>query len=174
MALTLVVEDGTGLSTANVYDDEADTETYLTDEEGLTAFAALATTELKKRCLLRMTRLVERLVTDRVNGVPLQSDQTMLFPRYGAFSTRINFESDERPLDYRHGIMVFADHEAQALQQGRRVSLLDRRNNFFQVRDGKGILQRNRNHQLLVWDRYPDAWDLISTAYPPGLRQLRA
>jgi len=171
MALTIVQEDGTGLSTANAYSSVAETESFLTDM-GLSAYVS-ASASAKIRFLIEATGLIDQRCEYQVNGSPVATDQALLFPRYNATDSRLRyFESDELPAPYVEAVMLMAERLAEAAAAGVRVSLLPRSSRVAsESSDGHAISYRPSEG---FWELYPEVWDRASRAFPPGLRSLRA
>lgn len=171
MAITLVVEDGTGVVGANAYDDAATAETWLTDE-GYTAFAATSANQV--RLLTSATRAIEQQIVHSVTGWPLREDQGLLYPRSATEDARgRTLESDERPLGLRHGIFLLAELMAAAEAKGSRLQFSDPRGYLSGVGSGssRADFRRERNFS----DLYPDAWRMVSESLPVGgLRLARA
>jgi len=79
MALTLVKEDGTGLSTANSYANEADGDSYHDGHLYATDWTA-ATSGNKEAALVMATRLLDQHFT--FEGKAISLEQALEFPRY--------------------------------------------------------------------------------------------
>jgi len=93
MAITLVVEDGTGLATANAYISVAYADAYHLDRfnEGWAG-----TTEKKESAILRATEYIDRVYL--FQGSPINGDQALLFPRVGIVTDDyVSIESDVVP-----------------------------------------------------------------------------
>lgn len=82
--MALVVEDGTGLSTADSYCSLASALAYHA-KFGNTAWAALASDAVREVLLLKATRYVDTLYALRVPGNRLTTTQALLFPRYAIY-----------------------------------------------------------------------------------------
>lgn len=80
--MAFVVEDGTGLSTANAYVSVADATTYLTDRDGAAWIAA--TTAVKQAAICEATTYLDSHYT-YANGMRKTSTQALMWPRSGAF-----------------------------------------------------------------------------------------
>lgn len=164
--MALVVEDGTGLSGAQVYDTIADCASYLT-ARGLTAFDSLATDALKETALLLATEVAEGWVRGRVDGVRRISTQALIYPRRGSsLRDGTHLDADDLPTLYRRGIFELAE-----VQAGDGIILDDgtgqlTRENF----DGHEIYYR-RGGGSATASRYPKAWQLISTTFNPSRRR---
>ncbi len=79
--MTLIVEDGTGLSTANVYISQADADTYHSDRNN-TAWAALSSTE-KNAALLYATQYLDANYSWR--GDVVNDNQALGMPTEGGY-----------------------------------------------------------------------------------------
>jgi len=79
MAITLVVEDGTGLATANSYIDEAYFDLFFTNIGNAEAVAL--ETEPKKALLIQATRYIETVYYGAWKGEALTTTQRLSFPR---------------------------------------------------------------------------------------------
>lgn len=80
--MSLVVEDGTGLSTAQSYVSVADAGTYLA-AAGDTTWAA-ATDPAREAALVRATRALDAMYSARWPGVRILSSQALDWPRFDA------------------------------------------------------------------------------------------
>jgi len=78
--VALVVEDGTGLSTAETYSEVADAATWLL-KYGKSAFDSLATTALKEESLRAGTLYVDSKYESRMGGSRANSGQALAAPR---------------------------------------------------------------------------------------------
>lgn len=168
MAITLVIEDGTGLATANVYDSTADCATWLSDR-GKTGFST-ATASDQTRHLLEATEVHERHWAPWVVGVPISGDdQAMLWPQAGAVDRRgRRFESDERPVRYREGIFVTAEDLVSAGSAG--LSLVD--DNVEAEKSARGSVEYRSPQTLSA--RYPAAFQRAGECFPAAIRSARA
>lgn len=169
MALTLVVEDGSGLTTATVYDSTADCATWLSDR-GLTAFSTSTATE-QAQALLEATELHERYWGERVVGAPIGGDdQAMLFPRAGAIDRRgRRYDSDERPAVYREAIFLTAEDIRSSAASGG-LTLSD--GAIKSEASAAGRLEYFTRRTLP--DRYPKAFQRAGEAFPSEIRSARA
>lgn len=79
--MSLIVEDGTGLSTAQSYVSVADATTYHA-AQGNAAWAAAATDALREAALVRATAAIDALNDWR--GYRTNQDQALAWPRIGA------------------------------------------------------------------------------------------
>jgi len=82
--VTLVVEDGNSLSTANAYVAEAFVTTYHSDR-GNTAWAALLADD-KNIAIIKATDYIDKRFGRRFRGYRSQKDQALEWPRIGAFN----------------------------------------------------------------------------------------
>lgn len=81
--MSLIVEDGTGLATAESYISVADAGTYHTNR-GNAAWAALSTDTIREQCLRKATDYMIQAYTDRWQGVRYVAEtQALDWPREG-------------------------------------------------------------------------------------------
>ncbi len=173
MALTLVAEDGTGLSTANVYDLAAACVAFLADR-GKTVFAA-ADAAQRDIWLLEATELMERLKTSSVTGDPINGDdQAMLYPRAGAVDRRLRrWESTERPAPHREAIFLLAEEVAIAAGKGETISGANALANIKSHGDGaKGRIEYRSAPSFA--DDFPQVMMRAAEAHPSGIYSQRA
>lgn len=90
MAITLIVEDGTGKSDSNSYVSREDSTSYL-EIEGSDVWVNLADAD-KDLMLARATRLIDRYC--EFTGDALTSVQALEYPRVNAFDYSLPRESD--------------------------------------------------------------------------------
>jgi len=94
--MSLIVEDGAGLSNSESYISVADAETRL-GNLGDTTFAALATDALREQALRKATEYMEQRFRSRWRGTRLLRAQALSWPRYGAVVDGWDIDSDEVP-----------------------------------------------------------------------------
>lgn len=170
MALTLIVEDGTGVSGANVYDTAESAASWLVDY-GFTAFNA-AGTDLRKRYLIEATRFLEQVVETHLTGERADfgiSAQRLHFPRYGAIDWQgALIEADTVPIDYRHAIFL----AAEKLAAGVMLSAFDSRSSIgSESDDGASVVyRRERDFSEL----HSDIWSRARPAFSASIRGRRA
>ncbi len=93
MAITLVVEDGTGLATANAYITVAYADAYHLDRFNE---SWAGTEEKKESAILRATEYLDRVYL--FQGSPINGDQALLWPRVDvATDDCVSLLSDEVP-----------------------------------------------------------------------------
>lgn len=95
--MALIVEDGTGLSTAESYISVADTDTRHSDS-GQTNWALLSTAE-KEQALRRATDYMEQAYRSRWKGTRKERLQALSWPRYDVIVDRWSVDSDIVPTD---------------------------------------------------------------------------
>lgn len=78
--MALIVEDGTGLSTANSYLSEADADTYHTDHGNPTAWSG-ATSAVKEEALRLATQYLDNVYGQRWRGVRIEELMALQWPR---------------------------------------------------------------------------------------------
>jgi hypothetical protein len=81
--MTLIVENGTGLSNAESFVSVADADARRTAFGDGTAWSAL-TTEQKEQALRKATAFMEQRYRQRWRGTKLLRDQALSWPRFGA------------------------------------------------------------------------------------------
>lgn len=92
--MSLIVEDGTGLSTAESYISVADADTRHTNL-GNTAWTG--STAVKEAALRKATEYLEQRYSRRWRGTRLLRAQALSWPRYGAIVHGWDVDSDEVP-----------------------------------------------------------------------------
>lgn len=166
------VEDGTGLSTALVYEQAAAAATWLTHAaRGLTVFDALSAGN-QDISLLNSTRFAEDLIRHRVDGVVLTKAQALTFPRVGC-TDRLgrSFDSDETPPD----LLAMIRHLAELDATSGPGSLLRRpvaQKDMILSRSDKetgSVTYRKGAHS--IESRYPEAWAYGMRLFDPSLRR---
>lgn len=95
MSVVLLLEDGTGITGANAYEDETDTATRLTDLV-YAAFDAIVAADTQKAFVFRATRTVDRMIKALAEDnqvfnwdTGLSQGQGLFYPRREADSPRI-------------------------------------------------------------------------------------
>lgn len=96
--MTLIVEDGTGLSTAESYISVADADTRHTNN-GSTLWPGTLTTAEKEEALRRATIYMEGAYRLRWRGTRLLRAQALSWPRYGAIVDGWDISSDVVPTE---------------------------------------------------------------------------
>ena len=84
MAITLVVEDGSGDPAANAYVSEDFVDQYHEDR-GNSHWASITDAEIKKACIIRATDYIDKRFRRSFRGYRMQRDQALAWPRMGAF-----------------------------------------------------------------------------------------
>lgn len=95
--MSIVVENGTGLSSANAYVSVADADARHA-AAGLTNWATLTTTE-KEQAIVRATAYMEQAYRLRWKGTRVYRVQALSWPRYGAVVDGYDLESTTVPTD---------------------------------------------------------------------------
>jgi len=94
--MSIVVEDGTGLETANSYISLTDANTYHSDRAN-TSWAA-ATEAARNAALIKAAQWLDGRYRDRWRGYRKTDDQTLDWPRYNAYdSDGYAVDSDAAP-----------------------------------------------------------------------------
>ena len=167
MALVVVVEDGTGLATANAYDDETAFAGWLADRE----YEDFVNDTNQALVVIEATQIMERKIEHYLTGEPLSELQALHFPRTNARDSRgLLLDSDERPAAYREAIFLLAEHIAAARKRGRRLQLVD---DMANVRaHGSGSSRMEYRSARSFADLYPDVWDQVAPVIAPGAGQF--
>lgn len=97
--MALIVEDGTGLATAESYISVADADTYHA-ARGAVEWAAAGTTD-KEAALRQATDYMEGAFSDRWKGKRFTSEQALSWPRAGAYAHGWLVDSDVVPVQVR-------------------------------------------------------------------------
>jgi hypothetical protein len=124
--MSLVVEDGTGLSTAESYISVADADTYFSNR-GITTWAALDTgeaTAVREAALRKATDYMTATYRDRWEGVRYTEDQALDWPRSGVVRDSWAVGYDEVPTEVARACAELALKAASAtllpdLKQGK-------------------------------------------------------
>jgi len=95
VAITIILEDGTGVTSANAFESVANTATRIADL-GLTAFAALTTAQ-QTAAVVRGTQRIDTRLVDGASGTPTKITQGLEAPRVGWYVDRETVDSDEIP-----------------------------------------------------------------------------
>lgn len=82
--MALIVEDGTGLATAESFISVADADTRRTALGAVAAWTALTTAQ-KEQALRKAAEYLEQRYAERWKGDRIISTQALSWPRYGAF-----------------------------------------------------------------------------------------
>lgn len=94
--MALVVEDGTGLATAESLISAADASTYFT-ARGNTTWAAIATDALREAYLRQASEYMLSNYRDRWQGLRINEDQALDWPRNGVVVSGYTLAYDEVP-----------------------------------------------------------------------------
>lgn len=95
--MALIVEDGTGLATAESYISVADASARLASL-GDTTFDALASDALRETALRKATNYMEQRYSTRWKGERITADQVLSWPRYDANVHGYILDSDKVPV----------------------------------------------------------------------------
>lgn len=109
---TAEVEDGTGKSTALVYEQPATGITWL-NSRGKTSFSA-ASDALQEQYAQEAVEECEDAIRGLMNGSgPIDPDQALIFPSRGAYSLRgLVFDEDELPAKLNEAIRLAEEEKA--------------------------------------------------------------
>jgi len=173
----LLIEDGTGVIDANVYDSVETAAAWL----GLRACPSFGeeTPEDQATILVLATEIVEhgpRVRARLRSSRKLSPDQGLLFPRCGAVGEDGDFlPSNTVPRDYRHGIFYMAEHFSIAARRGERLTLYtpDSKVRFENWASFRGVGIEYHTVRNFWDDYYPDVWALVRTVFPPFIRSER-
>lgn len=118
--MTLVVEDGTGLSTAESYVSVADADARQTSL-GITAWTGNET--IKEQALRRATAFMEQRYRSRWKGTRLLRAQALSWPRYGATVDGYDLDSNAIPADIANAcadlaVTALSETLNEALERG--------------------------------------------------------
>ena len=125
--MSVVVEDGTGLETANSYISLADADTYHSDR-GNATWAAAASDAIRNAALIKATQWLDGQYRSRWVGFRKTDDQALDWPRYDAYDsdgyyldsdsipTRITYAQAEAALAIVDGIEL-----SPSLKRGGRI-----------------------------------------------------
>lgn len=105
--MALVVEDGTGLSTAESYISVVDADARHA-ALGNTAWAAISTTALKEQALRRATIYMVRAYRQNWKGCRSHLTQALDWPRYGVTVDGFYVDSNSVPADVKNACADFA------------------------------------------------------------------
>ncbi len=147
--MSIVVEDGTGLSTAETYISVADASTYFT-ARGNTTWDALDTGEAtanREAALRKATDYMTAIYRDRWEGVRYTEDQALCWPRSGVVCDSWAIDIDEIPTEVKRACaelaLKSASDDLQAdLTQG-------------VVREKVGVIEVEYNKNSPQSKRYP-------------------
>lgn len=132
MAITLTVEDGTGIADANTYVDLDYANTYLTNR-GRSEWTALDE-EVKKQCLILGTDYIDKLY--KWYGRRKFKSQVLAFPRVDLYDSD-NFSVDGIPVNLKKAV-------CEAAYLNRSVETL------FSTKDSDGTVKREKVDTLEV------------------------
>jgi len=94
--MSLIVEDGTGLATAETYISVADASTYFT-ARGNTTWDAIATDALREAYLRQAAEYMLSNYRDRWQGLRINKDQALDWPRNGVVVSGYTLAYDSVP-----------------------------------------------------------------------------
>lgn len=169
--LAAEVEDGTGLSTALVYEQAAAAVTWLAHAaRGLTALSG-ASTANQDKAMLKATQVFEEWMDGKLDGERVAATQALLFPRAGCTDRRgTTFLTTETPPAALKCIRLLAEEEISTT--GGIVRVVDDASIQSARSHGKSAVFRSSRGD--VSQRYPEQWALVSTLFVPGRRVRRA
>ena len=115
--MALVVEDGTGLATAESYISVADASTYFT-ARGNTTWDALDTDEetaAREAALRKATDYMIATYRDRWEGARYSEDQALCWPRAGVVRDSWSVDIDEVPVEIKRACAELALKSASTI-----------------------------------------------------------
>lgn len=106
--MSLIVETGSGLSTAVSYISLADADAYIADHGNSAAWSAAADAD-KEQYLRLATQYIDLQFGNRFKGVKTARDNALCWPRYGATdSDGYPYDSNEIPLYVKYATVEAA------------------------------------------------------------------
>ena len=161
--MTLLVEDGTGLVGAEVYDTTAACAAWLA-KRGHAAFPDSSAAD-QERALLKATEAAERSVGNVIGGVKVRATQGLLLPRTGIYDRSGNYLGHAIPERYRHGIFLLAEAERQGQLEQPSVAA----SQALKAASAGGMrLEFREPESKPLRERHPEAWALLSSVVGGG------
>ena len=105
--MALVVEDGTGLSTAESYISVADASTYHSNR-GNAAWAALASDTVREQYLRKATDYMTAMYRNSWQGYRVDDEQALDWPRYGCVVDGFDIDSESVPTPIKNACAELA------------------------------------------------------------------
>ena len=105
--MSLIVEDGTGLSTAESYISVADASTYHSNR-GNAAWAALSTDTIREQYLRKATDYMVAMYRNSWQGYKVNGDQALDWPRSGCVVDGISVDDDIVPTPIKNACAELA------------------------------------------------------------------
>lgn len=105
--MSLIVEDGTGLSTAESYISVADASTYFSNR-GIATWAALASDSVREAYLRQATDYMVAVYRDLWEGARYTEDQALDWPREGVVRDSWAVGYDEVPVEVQRACAELA------------------------------------------------------------------
>lgn len=105
--MSIIVEDGTGLSTAESYISVADATTYFS-ARGDTTWAAISTDALREAYLRKATEYMTQVYRSRWEGVRYTETQALDWPREGVVRDSWQVDTDEVPVEVQRACAELA------------------------------------------------------------------
>jgi len=111
--MSIIVEDGSGLSTAESYISVADASTYFSNR-GVTTWASIASDALREAALRKATDYMTATYRNRWEGFRYTEDQALDWPREGVVRDSWAVGYDEVPIEVQRACAEFALKAASA------------------------------------------------------------
>lgn len=105
--MSLIVEDGTGLATAESYISVADAGTYHSNR-GNTAWAALSSDTVREQYLRKATDYMMAMYRNSWQGWRVDDEQALDWPRYGCVVDGISVDDDIVPTPIKNACAELA------------------------------------------------------------------
>ena len=158
------VEDGTGKSTATVYEQNATVATWLT-ARGLTAFAGK--TDSEQQAIMRyVTAVAEDQARGSFRGGVTSDDQALLWPAVGAYGQRGGlYDAGTVPETWKAGLRLLYEEHASGsfLPSADTVGIKSEHD------EGGGREFRDGARLDRISTAHPVAWARIRAALPPPM-----
>ena len=147
--MSIIVEDGTGLATAESYISVADASTYFT-ARGNTTWDALdegEATAAREAALRLATDYMTAVYRERWEGVRYTEDQVLCWPRAGVVRDSWSVDIDEIPVEIKHACAELALKSASDDLQADLTQSV--------VREKVGVIEVEYNKNSPQAKRYP-------------------
>lgn len=162
------VEDGTGLSTALVYEQASSSAAWLSHAARAPSSFNAAGAGGQDKALLTATGVVEDWLRGRLDGVVRTKEQALLFPRVGCTSrTGRTFATSEIPPNLLEAIRLMAEEE---VANGGIDVPDDLEDIAAESVAGHTIQYRKSSRAGSASARYPKAWNKARMLFDPARR----
>lgn len=158
------VEDGTGKSTATVYEQNAVTAAWLT-ARGLTVFAGKTDTE-QQQTMRYVTAVAEDQARKYFRGGTVSDDQALLWPAIAAYGQRGGlYDADTVPETWKAGLrLLYEEHADGTFLASASAAGIKR-----EWDEGGGREFRDGFSSAVIATAHPAAWSRLRAALPPPL-----